>query len=192
MKHIFKKQAGFTLIELAVVVVIISTLMVLILPKLSLFSKSQALEDEASRLQTALRVAQNNAASGIKCNSTVPASNWYLKFADTTTYYLETVCSGSEVGALTPTPTPPVSTRYAIASGISVKEIKLDSCTITAGSVGGVRASFTNIASLVNLANAGCPGDPAKMTITLQINSDPGKTANVVVEKGGPIYVSSN
>lgn len=107
---------GFTLAELLIVIIIIVSLTAFMLPKLSLFNRSQSLENEASKLQSALRVAQNNAASGIKCNSTTVASDWYIRFASNNSYFLESTCSGSSV-VPTAVPTGAIQTLNLKVSG---------------------------------------------------------------------------
>lgn len=185
---------GFTLLELLVVIGIIASLMVILLPGFNAFNRSQTLKNTALELQTVLRKTQNHALSGVKCNSTTSAASWSIKFFNNTSYELETVCSSP---AVSPTPAPSLVARYSLPGGVSingfVKDDGTSPCTLTLTS-NPVRIIFSNISAEVNFddSNSGCLlKDAKKLTILLQLDSDTENSINVIVEKGGAIYVKS-
>lgn len=195
MYNVQLKSSGFTLIELLVVIGIIAAMVALLLPQLSGFNRSQNLKSAALGLQTALRQTQNNAISGVKCNSSTASANWYLKFIDSTHYKVETTCTGSGVGAGTPTPTPPISTTFTLPSNVNISSVKFDACSGNLSPITNSGVSFTNIAGLISFlsGDAGCMDNnfTKKIIITLQLTSDASQTTQVTVEKGGSIYLNN-
>lgn len=185
---------GFTLIELLVVVMMIAGVTALVLPQFSSFNRSQSVQNAAEELQSALRFAQSSASSGVQCDLTsTQASYWYLKFFDSSGYKIETTCSGSEVGPLTPTPTPSFIKVYPFPSGVTVDKILiqtplLDDCPQSPPQ----RITFSNIAGAVRFpdteTDCSTQGVSSKLKITLKSGSD---SMSVIVEKGGSIYISS-
>jgi len=182
---------GFTLLELLVVMAIMVGLMIVVIPQFNSFQRSQNLKNTALELQTNLRKAQNNAASGVKCNSTTSAASWNIEFPNSTSYQLETVCSD-----LTVSPAPP--SAYSLPSGISVDSITLDSCSdINLIEVeADPRVIFSNISGAVGFSvdpSVGCPVSETstkQMIITLMLDYDL-SFVDVIIEKGGSIYVRS-
>lgn len=189
-----QKSYGFTLVELLVAVAIIGIITVAILPQFSTFNKGQTLQNEAARLQTALRVAQNNATSGLKCNTTTGALSWKV-YLSTYTYTTSSICGGT----ISPTPTG-TSTSYTFP-GITLSKIVISSITFDtcANNViyQGASVVFSNISGQVSFETVGCPANSlasaSKMTITLRsTDTNPYTYKDVVIERGGGIYVKSN
>jgi len=58
---------GFTLIELMVVITIMITSGIVVLPKLTQFRNSSEVEEEVSRMLSAVKQAQSNAFVGAQC-----------------------------------------------------------------------------------------------------------------------------
>lgn len=192
------KNAGFTLVELLVVVAIISGLAGFFVPKFINYSGFRELQNAASDLQSTVRLAQNNAQAGVVCTGDTFADNWYLNFSGADTYRLETVCAGPTPGAGTPTPTPPASTVYKLPAGVSIDTIELNSCTGTDLKDPGVKAIFSNISGELKFevsgTNAVCGSSSFAKTLTVRIKSlsDPGNPLSVIIEKGGSVYVKSD
>lgn len=194
---------GFTLIELLVVIAIMAVLALVLIPNLGNFNRDQNLQNAALQLQSHIRLAQGNAASGVKCNSTTGASGWYLKFVDNnlklvdnSSYKIEAICQGSEAGEDAPAAP---STSYPLPPGVAIYSVSLgdnvnsDGCE-TIGNVKDFAVSFSNITAEVNFIS-GSPGCPVssmtqRMTIKLKLDNNPDKILKVVVERGGSTYIS--
>lgn len=194
---------GFTLIELLVVVGIIAALSAIVLPQFSHFDQSKVLQDAASQLQVNLRVAQNNATSGVVCKtaaSGIPAksaNNWNLLFkynSGIVSYEVGPNLSGSNCDLQ-------LTKQYSLPAGISIKHIGFvnqEPCysTITEDPQNPdaqFRVKFMNISGEIEFDGAeDClPDTASQMIITLQLDSDPKQVANIVVKKGGSIYIDS-
>lgn len=181
-------SSGFTLIEFLVVMAIIVSLVAVALPRMSGYNKDQALPQAADQLQSALRMTQTNATSGVKC-LTEASQTWYLTLNDQSSYAIGSTCQTT-----TPTPVP-----SPVSSSVNVVSVDIDGCSgpITSG-FAGVGVVFKNIIGSVSFlqgssfnCSAAQLGNAKKMTITLQLGSDAGKQSKIVVERGGAIYVSS-
>ena len=176
-------QKGFSLLELMVVIIITASVVGVIIPQINRYNKLEVLQDAANQLQTSVKVAQNNAVSGVVCNNTASgkANNWQLAITSSTTYQITASC---QVGV-----TPPV-TNYKLPEGVSINnsQVVFDgicNAAINAGS-GLPKAIFNNITGETNFhGGTGCPSvSYKKMAITLKHNSVANEPANVVIEKG--------
>lgn len=170
---------GFTLLEILAVVAIMATLVVVIVPQLTSFNKSQALDQGANQLQTALRTVQNNAQTGVVCtNNTDRASGWHLQFVDNSSYIIEPSC---------PAPTP-VPTTVSLPANVVIQSIMVDTCTANTNS----SIQFSNVVGIVDFVNTGCNiVANSKMIISLQLGTDTSRSVKVIMDKGGSVYVSS-
>ncbi|MBI4037374.1 type II secretion system protein [Candidatus Daviesbacteria bacterium] len=190
-----KKLPGFTLIELLIVIAIMATLAVAILPQLNRYNQNQALQIEALRLQTALRAAQNNAGSGLKCNSGAKNTNWYLSFVSLSnnTYTLRATCADNSMTTYV---------SYTIPPGVKLSTISAGGCSIpinglASGFLAAISIMFNNISADVTFNVAyysGCPSftNADKLVITLTQADNAENLKKVVVKKGGSIYLSSD
>ncbi|MDO8570482.1 MAG: type II secretion system protein [Candidatus Daviesbacteria bacterium] len=177
---------GFTLIELLVVIAIIGTLVAVLLPQLSNFNREQVLKNSASDLRSNIRKTQNNASSGLNCNSDgLSTSKWTIKFTKFSSDYIITAtCSdGSQI---------PVS--YFLPAGITISRIQLDSCILGNFSPripGVAKVIFSNISSAISYdvdGSLGCmPINNKALTTTLK-DENTNTTKDVVIEKGGNVY----
>src|SRR3989344_7888355 len=169
------RERGFTLVELLVVVAIISGLAGIFVPKFLNYSNFQELQNAAADLHSQVRLAQNNAQSGVICSKNISSSTWYLKFESDSSYKIETTCVGSNVEAGTPTPTPPQSTSYKMNEGIKIASIDLvagsSTCSTQGSEVAGFGVSFSSISGAVRLISGspGCPvnNSTSRMVINL-------------------------
>lgn len=180
---------GFTLIELLVVIAIMATLVVVLLPQLNKFNRSQTLQTAAAKLQSDFRAAQNNASSGVECRPSVKASDWHLLVVNSSGYKVEPTCTGAT----------PIT--HALPTGVKIYSVKLNTCSeITATGNGSNLANFgviyKNISAGVTFQSAdlGCPISSAtnQLILKLILDDDVSKYMKVIVEKGGSVYLSSN
>ncbi len=182
-------SAGFTLLELLLVITIMGTITAVMVPNLRSFNNNQRLYDAAVQLQTDIRVVQNNAASGVKCTVNT-ASNWYLLFnRDNATntinnYSLGATCLNSE--AYTPQ-------QLQLPATIKVTQIDLDACPITnIAEINQAKVTYSNIYAQMNFSNGfnSCSNtNPQMITIYLKSDTLPGSVYKVILNKGGSIYV---
>lgn len=182
---------GFTLVELLVVVAIMATLVAIMVPKFTGFNRLETLQNTAADLQTILRSAQNDATSGaVKCTPSTPAARWILEFTSSTSYQIGGECASSSL----PLPTPIMSGNHLLPSDVEISNVRLGDCDIDPTE--NPEVSFDNISGETGFDRGSdtCPtvSRATQMVITLQSVSDSSKTVDVVVEKGGSIYVKSN
>lgn len=164
-------ESAFTLLELLVVIGIIGTVFVVAIPNINSFNNSQKLTDDASKLLSNLRVAQSNAASGLKCGSASQylANDWHIRFINTNSYAVEPTCA-----TLPNTP----SSVISLSSGVAFDNI----CQ---SQVAGLIVGFSNVLATPILPSACLPNSAV---VTLKSN---GQTMTVTVQNGGAVYVSS-
>lgn len=170
---------GFTLIELMVVMAIMAILVVVVVPSYNEYNNNQKLSDATAQLQTILRQAQNNAQTGTVCKitgGTSKATNWHVDLSNGgSSYSFAPTC---ETGTQT-------AQTVLLPSGVTVLNLNISSCSY---SPPAVQAQFANISSEIKFVASGCPDlTTQNLTITLSLGSSNSK--NVVVEKGGAIYV---
>lgn len=187
---------GFTLVELLVVIAIMGSLVGLILPQFNSFNQDQSLKNAVAELQSAIRITQNNAGSGVKCSTTLPSTSWYLGFGNSDpsligkSYQIVANCADN-------TTSTPIT--YKLPGGVSIASITVNDSNpnytcitaLNAASAGNFKITFSNLSGAVDLqSDAGCPTlGKRSMTITLQQDSDHTNHLDVVIEKGGSIYV---
>lgn len=194
MKSILKNwiipgSKGFTLIELIVVIGIIAGLVAMVLPRMNNFQKYEKLGEAAEQLQSHIRMAQNNAASGVKCGANLDkrAKRWFLVIASNNTYRLEPECEDG-------TKTPSITYKLPSEASISAIAIKIDSTiTICDNTPKDYSVAFENItaATTFNLrTGTSCALPTQNMGIVISLTADTSQTQTVIIEKGGGIYVN--
>jgi prepilin-type N-terminal cleavage/methylation domain-containing protein len=183
-QSILLKSAGFTLIELMIVIVLITIISIMAVPNIKNYGSSQKLKNAALQLQLDIRTAQNNATSGLKCGASEDktALDWRVQFGpDTSLYQLLAHCIDNSSDS-TYTKTLPGEVR--------VKQIDFLGETIqcTTSPTTGKIVTFSNISALVGFEGVPTNCNPKTMIITLQSASG-SETLQVVIEKGGSVYV---
>lgn len=160
-------KSGFTVIEILVVISIVAIVGTVTLANFRSFGTSKELENASFDIQSILRVAQTNATTNLKCNNQATL-NWITEFsADKKTINLKCQNSSGISGAI-----------KTLSLGNNLQIINISTCSFP--------VSF-NFAPLYGTFSSPC--DPnSNMQIVLK-NSKTGETKNLMVEKGGRIYV---
>lgn len=173
---------GFTLIELLVVISIIAILIFVTTRGYKEYGQNQRLVEDANKLQSILRQAQNNAQTGTVCKigiATYTATTWNVTL-NSTNYILSPICKGAPVS---PTPT---LQQYSLPSGTTISAItQVDAGgRVCAGSFPTI-IKFKNLSSEISFDNGCAPSDsPLEATLSS------GSTSKIIsIEKGGVIYV---
>lgn len=188
---------GFTLLELLVVVAIVSILIVLSIPQFSKFNNSQAVQTSALELQTAVRTAQSNAGSGIKCDSppTTPSLDWQLLLSDDRGYRVTSTCNPSGSA---------VNNTFLLSPNVKFSEVSMrgpdELCNESrAAYFTGYGVSYNNVsasAAFKKPAGSVCNDvDFARVTnmvISLRSANDSSVIRKVVIEKSGAVYIDSS
>lgn len=183
-------SCGFTLLELMLVIGIIAGLVALIVPKMNIFQKYQKLDDTAQQLQSHIRLAQNQASSGVKCLSGARAAKWSLVLLNTTSYKIVPECLD---GTVKPT------TTYSLPLGTIIKSLDtvtvLGTCNVPTN-FNGYSLTFDNITAETNFGippTSPCvPDSPIKsLSLSLTLPALPSEYTSVVVQKGGGVYIGN-
>jgi len=180
-------------LELMLVIGIIAGLVALILPKMNNFQKYQKLDDTAQQLQSHIRLAQNQASSGVKCLSGARAKNWSLVLENTRSYKIVPQCTDG-----TDKPT----TVYSLPAETEILTLEVvtaaGSCSDTSKVFAGYSLIFDNITADTNFnipEVSPCfsyTAQPVKnLGVFLTLSALPTEFTSVVVQKGGGIYVSN-
>ena len=184
---------GFTLIELMVVITIMITSGIVVLPKLTQFRNSSEVEEEVSRMLSAVKQAQSNAFVGAQCGDQfAPAFksiSWKFT-ANTQNYLVEPNCSqGTGVPM----------TNFNLKTRVTVSKVLFDSKTrspdpldITSLPSGGSgsRVEFSNISGAVKFIDGSGLDvlNYQRMIIILQSAS---AKSGLFIEKGGLLYTGA-
>lgn len=190
----YSREKGFTLIELLVVMAIIVILVGVLFPQLAKFNEYQTLQNAASQMQTHLRLAQNNAISGVECTAGVKALEWHLKVLNGTQYQIASTCANlpATIGN---------STTYTLPAGVQIDSVtrwgtESWDCTgtVSRSNLADFAVFFANINGGITFgknANSNClvSTGPEKMEFVLSLQSDATKPVTVIAEKGGSVYL---
>lgn len=178
------RNNGFTLVELMIVIAITAVASVIVLPNLRNIKDEQLLSTSAVQMQTDLRSAQSNAASGFGTCANRQNIGWEIVFNDANTYKIKMICPG--VGS--PGNYPPAALETEMKSvdlkPITISAIATDSCTSTTKF--SSKAVFDNVTSAVSFSVPDCLATNNQLIITLSLSAT---TKSITIEKGGRIYV---
>jgi prepilin-type N-terminal cleavage/methylation domain-containing protein len=170
---------GFTLIELLIVIAMLSLIMVVVMPNIRNIRDQQSLNSAVAEFQSHIRLAQNNALSGVKCNSsTKGATEWHLTLTATNSYKIEASC----IEGTSPTKT------YTLSSGVAVE--KVNNCA----TVIDTSIAFYNINGnpLFVLPAICAITNPAQLEFVLKFTANSSiATKKVIVDKGGRVYAQN-
>lgn len=185
-----KRFGGFTLIELMVVISILALLAVGFFVNFKSFGEDAALKNTASDIQSALRLAQSNATTGVKCGNNGGAS-WYIQFNGRSTFNLRCSTQGDF--------DPPVR-KWSIPLPVYISEIngiRPTPCSSSFTPLGtiavGIYANFSYLGGKANFIDRDltkdCLGKSTTMVIKLKKSSDEGALKTVTLDKGGSVDV---
>lgn len=185
-----KKNFGFTLIELMVVISILALLAVGFFVNFKSFGEEAALKNAASDMQSALRLAQSNATAGVKCGSS-GGSSWYIQFSDRSTFNLRCSTQGSS--------DPPIR-KWSIPLPIYISEIDgirpspCISSFISSGTIAlGINVDFSYSSGKATFIDGDstkdCLGKSTSIVIKLKKSSDDSALKTVTLDKGGSVDV---
>lgn len=169
---------GFTLIELLVVIGVIALVTIIAIPNIQNIRNEQNLSAAVSELQSKIRIAQNNATSGVKCTQTgQPPASWYFA-TDATNPTTKYVIAGAGCSNQ-------IITTDLSAFGVVMD--KINDCSPTSG----FGVSFANISGAVSFTSpSGCTNSTSMM-IQLRTNSGscPINCKSAVIDSAGKVYV---
>lgn len=185
-----KKDLGFTLIELMVVISILAILAVGFFVNFKSFGEEAALKNAASDIQSALRLAQSNATAGVKCGSSGGAS-WSILLNDRSSVVLK--CS-------TQAPSDSPVRRWSIPLPIYISEIdgiRPSPCTssfVSSGTIAlGIYVNFSYSSGKATFIDGDstneCLGKSTSMVIKLKNNNNDSALKTVTLDKGGSVDV---
>lgn len=196
--RVLSRTLGYTLIELMVVIAIMATLAVFVLPSLSELGHNQDLDGGANQVQVALRTAQSNALSGIKCGDNISptqvALSWQVIFTkDSSNFNLQANCSD---GTSLP------NDSYTLPKGVTVVNVYISYLPSYPGPSCGAwgtgnksRITFANISGALQFPDAvsstnNCTVDQTtEFVVVVQSSLD--KEA-ILITPAGVISTSSN
>mgnify|MGYP001570393819 CR=1 FL=1 len=165
-------RLGFTLIELLVVIAIMAITGIFTLANFRSFGAEQNFKSAALDVQSLLRLAQTNATSGVKCQSSdTNALGWRVEYTPSTTFNLQ--CQNSS------------------GWSSSVKQLDISNrATVSSIAVGNCNPTYINFAPLYGSVTSGnnsanCPN--TTITITLQ-DTKGTNTRQLKVAPGGNIH----
>ena len=179
---------GFTLLELLVVIALMALVLVLALPNFKGIKTEQALKNTAAEIQSALRTAQNNASSGLKCDkANTPVGKWSFIINSTTSYTVK--------------PDDPLCNSAGKEYDLSKSGVRI--CSVSASShcdepqpVAGAALSslsYSNINATLSFSISSCPSANGDFIIKVDTSTSGDCDANnyklIKVDSGGRIYV---
>lgn len=198
---LMKFNKGFSLIELMVTVVILSTISVLIFPNLKSFKSDQEFKEAVLNMQEVIKVAQTNAFNGVKINTAAEAKNWCVEF-DRNVYALKANCQQAPVQIKEYKFSPHTIEAVRTIGGLSTQSSESTTPTATpvvpemCGDTGVIsvikRVIFTNtqVAFYLSDCDVGPLGRSAAMDVTLK--SQRSEFLHLCISRGGRIYVQEN
>lgn len=154
---------GFTLIEVLVAIAILAVIAAVAIPNFRRFSEEQTLKNVTANLIAALRTAQNNTQTGVKCPDGVSTPQSWSVLLSTNSYYLQESClnlttSTSSTNSL-PAVTYPPNVSMSSPTG---------SCSVT----------FTT---------TGVSSSSSCLSVTLNDGATSPPKRQIVIDKGGAI-----
>ncbi len=178
-------HSGFTIIELLIVISIITLVGSFMVPRFLQFKDSQDLLDNAGKLQSAIKLTQNNAQSSFSCgdafNPTQKTIDWRITITRSN-YTISPNCSNSvALPTTTTTLSPDIFTCNIIYDDGGTVSLPAN-CD---GSINAI-TTFDNLTGSVNFIGQ---VNRSRMVVILSSTVTNSKTG-IFIEKGGLIYTS--
>jgi prepilin-type N-terminal cleavage/methylation domain-containing protein len=183
----FKKPEGFTILELLIVISIIGIIFIVAIPGFNYFSREQGLRDEAKKIESNIRLAQNNALSGLNlCPDGYINEGWFIRFDSARSYTIGPECAVGIEDNATTLPTPPL-TSFSTGDEISILGIRCGTQYSNPPSV-NAKILFRNVSGAVEISDMleGCE-NASYAVITLRSTSD----VEVILERSGVTSVQA-
>lgn len=187
------QSAGFSLVELMVVITIIITSGILVLPRLTQFRASSEIQEQASKILSVVKQAQTNAQSGAQCGDQFSPEgltvSWKL-IVTTNSYTIEPVCS---TGSALP------SASYTLNPGVTISKIALDNGNRSPDPVdvssapdggSGSRVEFKNISGVITFYD-GLNLEVLNYKRLIIVIASSNSKSGVFIEKGGLVYTGA-
>lgn len=186
-----KAAAGFTLVELLVVITIMAVTGIFAFANFGSFGEEQKLKNAALDIQSLLRTAQTNAVTNVICN-TQGAANWQVEFlADKKTINLW--CKETSDSASTLKKTLSLETNIEIELAASSFGARADE-PVTVCPKSAPILTFTPLNNKIDLGGKDSKGASIskfscdKLIFKLT-NTKTGSTKDLIIERGGRVYV---
>lgn len=183
-----KAAAGFTLVELLVVITIMAITGVFAFANFGSFGEEQKLKNAALDIQSLLRTAQTNAVTNVICN-TQGAANWQVEFLDKKTIKLW--CKETSDSASTLKKTLSLETNIEIelaASSLAANE------PVTVCPKSAPILTFSPLNNKIDLGGkdlkeASISKFSCDKLIFKLTNTKTSSTKDLIIERGGRVYV---
>ena len=166
-----RSRDGYTLIELLVVLTIMAVLSIVVFINFKTFSQDQAVNKAVGQVQSALRLAQSNAGSGVTCAG-VGGAKWSAKLNTNAT---DILCDKSTS----------VQKNFTLEN-VTISSIK---CSTGGNLTLPITISYSSIYGNVDFGSDGCLGNTQTLVITLSNSQNSSSTKTFTISKGGAIDV---
>lgn len=176
------RTLGYTIVELLVVIAILALLSVTSAVYYRSLTSDKILLKGIDSVQSLLRTAQSNAASGFSCTTTAGATIWFVQFRsdDKTKIDLYCVDPGSNSN---------INRRTLTLENLQVSSIKGSGCTLTPQFNTPVKVSFAPLFGKVSFSGGDtCIADSSTLTIILK-SAGSNDSKSFTISSGGAVNV---
>lgn len=171
-----KKYAGYTLIEILVVISLIALISTFVFVNFRGNNKEQLLNKTINQIQSSLKLAQNNASAGVLCGNQIAGSGWSVNFPDNKS--LQLICDKD----------PDVSHIKTIQFDRTI--ISSLKCSSDISLPPPLTVSYSSLSGLLTFSpQNSCLSQTSEVQITLQNDKDATISKTFKISKGGAVNV---